>query len=196
MIKLDQNKLVCAIEAILFASGEPVSSDKIIKAADTTPGEFEEAIKILKSRFAPETSGISLVKMNDEYQLCTNREYIDIVRNVLDLKKNTPLSNAALEVLSVVAYNEPVTKAFIEQIRGVDCSGTVSSLVEKGLLEERGRLDLPGKPLIYGVTDNFLRCFGISSLEELPDIPDDNENASDANDANVQTDSVQATEQR
>ena len=93
------------------------------------------------------------------------------VREVLDLKRGTPLSQAAMEVLAVVAYNQPVTKAFVEQVRGVDCSGVLSSLMQKDLLEERGRLELPGRPLLYGTTETFLRCFQLSSIEDLPPPP-------------------------
>ena len=93
------------------------------------------------------------------------------MRDALELKRNTPLSQAAMEVLAVVAYNQPVTKAFVEQVRGVDCSGVIGSLVQKGLLEERGRMELPGRPLLYGTTENFLRCFGLSSIGELPPPP-------------------------
>jgi segregation and condensation protein B len=89
----------------------------------------------------------------------------------MEIKKNTPLSNAAFEVLAIIAYNKTVTRSFIEQVRGVDCSGPISSLVQKGLIEEKGRLDLPGRPLIYGTTDRFLRCFSLNSLEDLPDLP-------------------------
>jgi segregation and condensation protein B len=90
---------------------------------------------------------------------------------VLEIKRNTPLSQAAFEVLAVVAYNQPITKSYIEQVRGVDCSGVISSLCQKKLIEEKGRLDLPGRPLIYGTTDRFLRCFSLNSLEDLPDLP-------------------------
>lgn len=93
----------------------------------------------------------------------------------MDLRRNTPLSQAALEVLAVVAYNQPVTKAFVEQVRGVDCSGVIGSLTTKGLVEEKGRLELPGRPLLYGTTENFLRCFNISSLDELPPLPEGDE---------------------
>ena len=93
------------------------------------------------------------------------------MREVLDLKRGTPLSQAAMEVLAVVAYNQPVTKAFVEQVRGVDCSGVLSSLMQKDLLEERGRLELPGRPLLYGTTETFLRCFQLSSIEDLPPPP-------------------------
>ena len=98
-------------------------------------------------------------------------EYAGPIRTVMDLRRNTPLSAAAMEVLAVIAYNQPVTKAFIEQVRGVDCSGVIGSLTAKDLIEEKGRLELPGRPLIYGTTENFLRCFSISDLSELPEIP-------------------------
>ena len=104
--------------------------------------------------------------------MCSQKEYIDVIRALLELKKNTPLSQAALEVLAIVAYNQPVTKAFIEQVRGVDCSGVIRSLSEKALIEEAGRLDLPGRPLLYGTTENFLRCFSLESLENLPELPE------------------------
>ena len=107
--------------------------------------------------------------------LCSRVEYAQQVRNVLDMKKNAPLSPAAFEVLAVVAYNQPVTKAYIEQIRGVDCSGVVATLCQKGLLEEKGRLDLPGRPLLYGTTPDFLRCFCLSSLADLPELPEKTE---------------------
>ena len=94
-----------------------------------------------------------------------------MIRDVLELRKNTPLSPAAFEVLAVIAYNQPVTKSFVEQIRGVDCSGVIATLCQKKLIEEKGRLDLPGRPLIYGTTPDFLRCFSISSLDELPELP-------------------------
>ncbi|MEG1437114.1 MAG: SMC-Scp complex subunit ScpB, partial [Oscillospiraceae bacterium] len=103
--------------------------------------------------------------------LCTRTEFAQQVRSVLDIRRNTPLSQAAFEVLAVVAYNQPVTKSFVEQVRGVDCSGVMASLSQKGLIEEKGRLDLPGRPLIYGTTPEFLRCFCISSLDELPPLP-------------------------
>ncbi|MBQ1183187.1 MAG: SMC-Scp complex subunit ScpB, partial [Clostridia bacterium] len=114
------------------------------------------------------------------YQLCTRKEFAENIRAVLDLRRKAPLSQAALEVLAVIAYNQPVTKAYVEQVRGVDCSGVVSTLVEKGLLEEKGRLELPGRPLLYGTTANFLRCFGLKNLDELPDVPSD-ETVEDAN---------------
>jgi segregation and condensation protein B len=103
------------------------------------------------------------------------KDYAPQIRTVMDLRRNTPLSQAALEVLAVVAYNQPVTKAFVEQVRGVDCSGVIGSLTTKGLVEEKGRLELPGRPLLYGTTEHFLRCFNIASLDELPPLPEDGE---------------------
>ena len=107
--------------------------------------------------------------------MVSKKEFAPQIRTVMDLRRNTPLSQAALEVLAVVAYNQPVTKAFVEQVRGVDCSGVIGSLTTKGLVEEKGRLELPGRPLLYGTTENFLRCFNISSLDELPPLPENDE---------------------
>ncbi|MBR5112810.1 MAG: SMC-Scp complex subunit ScpB [Clostridia bacterium] len=161
-----------AIEAILFASGEPLEITRIAEAleldVETVRGFIFEIGASLDSR----NSGICLLRLGDKYQLCSRTEYAPLIRAVLDIKKNIPLSNAALEVLAVVAYNQPVTKAYVEQVRGVDCSGVVNTLCQKGLLEERGRLDLPGRPLLYGTTPNFLRCFCLTTLADLPELPE------------------------
>ena len=115
--------------------------------------------------------------------MCTVEEYADPIRTVMDIRRNTPLSQAASEVLAVIAYNQPVTKAFVEQVRGVDCSGVVASLVARQLIEEKGRLELPGRPLVYGTTEHFLRCFNISSIDELPPLPqEENEQPEDGGD--------------
>ncbi len=159
------------IEAILFAAGEPVH---IKRLAEITGLDIEETHNVLQSlgtQLDERGSGICLVKMQDRYQLCTRTEFAQQVRTVLDIRRNAPLSQAAFEVLAVVAYNQPVTKSFVEQVRGVDCSGVMATLCQKCLIEEKGRLDLPGRPLIYGTTPEFLRCFCISSLDELPPIP-------------------------
>ena len=116
--------------------------------------------------------GVRILHLEDSYQMCTNSQYGGKVRAALEIRRNAPLSQAAMEVLAVIAYNQPVTKAFVEQVRGVDCSGVIGSLMTKGLIEERGRLELPGRPLLYGTTVNFLRCFGLSSPEELPPLPE------------------------
>ena len=134
----------------------------------------EELLKSLMEDYSSRKSGIKIVRLGKSYQMCTEKEYAEIIRTVLDLRRNSPLSQAALEVLAIIAYNQPVTKAFVEQIRGVDCSGVVSSLVARELIEEKGRLELPGRPLIYGTTENFLRCFNVSDVSELPPLPQKN----------------------
>lgn len=125
----------------------------------------------LSAMYDERNSGLMLIRVDSKYQLCTREKHSEEVRKLLEIRKNTPLSNAAFEVLAIVAYNKTVTRSFIEQVRGVDCSGPVSSLVQKGLIEEKGRLDLPGRPLIYGTTDRFLRCFSLNSLDDLPELP-------------------------
>ena len=166
------SKLQAAVEAILFASGEPVELERIAEALEIEPEVCEQIILNLSAKLDEQNSGICVLKLDNMYQLSSRTEYAEVIRDVLELRKNTPLSQAAFEVLAVVAYNQPVTKSFIEQVRGVDCSGVISTLCQKKLIEEKGRLDLPGRPLVYGTTPDFLRCFSISSLDELPAIPE------------------------
>lgn len=170
-------ELIPAFEAVLFSGGEPLSIDRFSQVFDITPEKVVEVMEALSKKLNAKDKGVELVRMENTYQLATKKEYAGYIKKMFDIKRRTPLSPAALEVLAVVAYNQPVTKSFIEQVRGVDCSGVVTTLVEKGLIEERGRLELPGKPLLYGTTKNFLRCFGISDLTELPPLPK-NEDAS------------------
>lgn len=169
------NELQAAVEAILFAAGEPLEVERIAQALEQEKEIVESVLLALKKSLDDGHSGICLVQMDDLYQLCTRQEYAEQVRAVLEIKKNSPLSNAAFEVLAVIAYNQPVTKAFIEQVRGVDCSGVIQTLILKGLVEERGRLELPGRPLIYGTTPEFLKCFCVTNLDELPELPDHEE---------------------
>ncbi|MBR3620277.1 MAG: SMC-Scp complex subunit ScpB [Clostridia bacterium] len=169
---MTNEEMRAAIEAILFASGEPLEITRIAEAMETDVETVRGYIFEIGASLDSRGSGICLLKLGDKYQLCSRKEYAPLIRAVLDLKKNIPLSNAALEVLAVVAYNQPVTKAYIEQVRGVDCSGVVNTLCQKGLLEERGRLELPGRPLLYGTTPNFLRCFCLTSLADLPELPE------------------------
>ena len=145
--------------------------DKLAVALELDKKEAEQLITTVMEAFNQSHSGIQIVCLKDSYQMCTKAEFEPKIRLALELKHNTPLSAAALEVLSIVAYHQPVTKAFLEQVRGVDSSGVLSGLFAKGLIEERGRLELPGRPLLYGTTQNFLRCMNISSLEELPIVP-------------------------
>lgn len=172
---MNYEKLEAAAEAVLFASGDPVPLPKLAESLQTDLAETQHILSLLEQDLNQEKSGICLKKMEDEYQLCTKSEFADDVRSVLELKKNTPLSSAAFEVLAVIAYNQPVTRSFVDQVRGVDCSGVISSLVKKGLIEEKGRLDLPGKPILYGTTPVFLRCFCLESLDDLPALPNSDE---------------------
>ena len=171
-------ELVPAFEAVLFAGGEPVSIDRFSQVFEITPEEVGEVMDMLEAKLKKKNGGLSLVRLENTYQMTTKPEYAAFIKKMFEIKRRTPLSPAALEVLAVVAYNQPVTKSFIEQVRGVDCSGVVTTLVEKGLIEERGRLELPGRPLLYGTTKNFLRCFSMSDLSELPPLPK-NTNAED-----------------
>lgn len=170
MLEIKKTKAV--IESILFASGEPVEVDRLSTVLEIDKATIVKLIKEIIDKFDEDDSGICIVKLDDKYQMCSKPEYAPKIREMMDLRRNVPLSVAAMEVLAIIAYNQPVTKSFVEQIRGVDCSGTIASLVSKDLIEEKGRLDLPGRPLLYGTTLNFLKCFNISSIEELPPIPE------------------------
>ncbi len=170
-----------AIEAIIFASGEPIPLEKIAAAMELSKTETKALVAAVMEEFNQMHSGIQIIQINDSYQMCTKAEFESHIRLALELKNNTPLSAAALEVLAIVAYHQPVTKAFLEQVRGVDSSSVLNGLFAKGLVEERGRLELPGRPLLYGTTQNFLRCMGLSSLEELPEVPDPKDTDEQAN---------------
>lgn len=169
------DNLVSTIEAMLFASGDPVEASKLAEVLDIDIETVEKMLGHLSALYDERSSGLMIIRLDNKYQICTREKYSEEVRKLMEIKKNTPLSNAAFEVLAVIAYNKTVTRSFIEQVRGVDCSGPISSLVQKGLIEEKGRMDLPGRPLIYGTTDRFLRCFSLNSLEDLPDLPKNDE---------------------
>ena len=159
------------VEAVLFAAAEPIDYTKLASVLGMDDEQILLAMDALNEKYSVESSGICLLKLDTKYQLCSKKEYVEAVRNVLDLKRNAPLSQAAFEVLAIVAYNQPITKPYIEQIRGVDCSGVVNTLCQRGLVEEKGRLDVPGRPVLYGTTADFLRCFSLNSLDDLPELP-------------------------
>ena len=180
------------IFAILFAAGEPLETDRLAEALAISHAEAAEQCVLLQQRLAESDLPLELRRLENSWQLCTIAGYDTVIRTALELRSNTPLSNAAMEVLAVVAYNQPVTRSFIEQVRGVDCSGVITSLSQKGLIEERGRLDLPGSPLVYGTTPTFLRCFCIESLDELPALPgveDEPEKTEDSDEPELQEES-------
>ena len=168
----DTLRLKSAVEAVVFACGEPIEVQKIAQAFAMGVADIQEVLDMLVLEYAERNGGFVLKKLDDAYQFVTQPTYLDDIRKVLDVRRNQPLSQAAFEVLSIVAYNQPVTKSFIEQVRGVDCSGVIGTLCQRDLIEECGRLDLPGRPLLYCTTTEFLKCFSMTTLAELPEIPD------------------------
>ncbi len=153
-------------EAILFAAGHPISEDKLLSVLCCKKELFDEATELLRQRHS--SGGIKFLKLGEFYQLCTNEKYSEYIKTALDVRGGGNLSRASLEVLAIIAYNEPVTRSYIDGIRGVDCNYTVSSLHEKGLIEPCGTLDAPGKPTLWKTTPDFLRVFGLTSTYELP----------------------------
>lgn len=188
---MNVKEMQAAAEAMLFACGEPLEIDRIAEILEIDSENAESLVLNIAAKYDDSDSGIKIVKMDNKYQICTRNEFAQQVREILDLKKNAPLSQAAFEVLAVVAYNQPITKAYIEQVRGVDCSGVISTLCQKGLIEEVGRLELPGRPLIYGTTAEFLKCFCISSLDDLPDIPQLNEKSIEEQEAEIELEKIE-----
>ena len=160
-----------AIEAILFASGEPIEIYRLSEASGVDAGTLPSMIRLLNERYDDCGSGICIKKLDSSYQMCTREEYAEQVRAALETKRTAPLSNAAMEALTIIAYNQPVSKGFVENVRGIDSSSVINNLVEKGLVEEAGRLDVPGKPIVYRTTPVFLRSFGLSSTADLPPLP-------------------------
>ena len=168
---MEIKKYMAAIEAVLFASGEPVETSRLAQVLELDEATVCRFADDLMSDYNTRGGGISMVKLDNAYQFCSNRNYADYVRKAMEIRRNTPLSQAAMEVLSVIAYNQPVTKGFVERVRGVDSSSTVNTLVERGLLEEAGRIEVPGRPVTYRTTTQFLRCFGLQSIADLPPLP-------------------------
>ena len=162
---------IAAIEAIMFAYGEPITIEKLSEASGIDRETAVKLIDQLERRYNVQESGLRILRINNGFQIAARAEFSENIKAALETRKQQPLSQAAMETLSIVAYNQPVTKAFVEQVRGIDSSSVVNTLVERNLLEEAGRLDLPGRPVAYRTTDNFLRCFGLSRIEELPPLP-------------------------
>ncbi len=158
------------LESVLFAAGEAVRADKLAEIANVSEAQIHEEARKLKALYDEEKRGFLILEIDDGYQICTRPEYYTYVQEMAGIRRQQGLSSAALEVLSIVAYNQPVTKGTIEYVRGVNSDGAVYRLVERGLIEEKGRLDAPGKPILYVTTQEFLRNFGLKSLEDLPDI--------------------------
>lgn len=158
------------IEAILFAAGYPLPYEKIAEVADISEEDALRYIAEIKQEYEDRESGLMIITYHDSCQICTKEKYAPEVRVALGIKQGGRLSNSALEVLAIVAYSQPVTRLQIEKIRGgIDCQYAVASLCAKNLIEPKGRLDMPGRPLVYGTTPDFMRCFGLSTLDELPE---------------------------
>lgn len=173
---MDFKQYTGALEALLFAGGEPVGPDKLAEALGVEQELVEKLLKNLSDELEAPDRGLMLLCLEGKYQLTTKLQYAAQIKTLLDTRRSAPLSAAALEVLAVIAYNQPVSRSFVEQVRGVDSSSVIQNLVNKGLVEEAGRLDLPGRPLSYRTTDVFLRSFGLSSLSELPPLHQETDN--------------------
>ena len=167
---MDRTELERIIEAILFAAGEPVEAARLAMAAECDPDEVEAAAKALMDRLAFERRGIRVVRLENAYQMCSSSEMSGYITKALETRKPPKLSASQLETLTIIAYYQPATKAYVEQIRGVDSSYSVGALLNKHLIEECGRLNVPGRPILYRTTADFLRTFGLESLDELPEI--------------------------
>lgn len=169
---LEKKEMESAVEAVLFASGEAVHIDRICLALNLDRYFVEDALHRLRDHYAFERRGIRLLCMEDRWQLCSAPEYADMIRRAFEVRKPAKLSQPALEVLSIIAYHQPTTRAQVDQIRGVDSAYTVSLLLERDLIEECGKLQVPGRPRLYRTTENFLRSFHLTSLKDLPPLHD------------------------
>lgn len=169
----EMKEIEAAVEGILFASGEPVHIDRICLAAELDRPTAELVLQKLMDYYSFERRGMRLLRLEDSWQLCSAPEYADVIRRAFEIRKPAKLSQPALEVLTIIAYYQPTTRAYVDQIRGVDSSYTVGLLLDRGLIEECGRLQVPGRPRQYRTTKQFLRAFHLSSLKELPELPDD-----------------------
>ncbi|MCL1831674.1 MAG: SMC-Scp complex subunit ScpB [Oscillospiraceae bacterium] len=169
---------IAVLEAVLFACGEPITADKLAQICAVSKEELDEAVQALKKRYSGSKSGLILLELAKSYQIATKPMFAPYVKEAVELRRSVPLTAAAMEVLAIIAYNQPVSKAFVEQVRGIDSGSVVNTLNNRGLIEEAGRLDLPGRPIAYRTTEAFLRCFGLAKLNQLPPLPNENEQLS------------------
>lgn len=167
---MEQNELQRALMAILFAAGEPVAAARLAESLAVDEAQIHEELKYLMDQLSFNRSGIRIVKLENAYQMCSASEQAEFVTKTLETRKPPKLSSSQLETLSVIAYYQPATKAYVEQIRGVDSGYSISALLTKKLIREAGRLNVPGRPFQYETTPDFLRVFGLQSLADLPPI--------------------------
>lgn len=172
MENMEMKEIESAIEGILFASGEPVQVDRICVALEMDRSTVEQVLQKLMDSYSYERRGIRLLRIEESWQLCSAPDYADVIRKAFEIRKPAKLSQPALEVLTIVAYYQPTTRAYVDQIRGVDSSYTMGLLQERKLIEECGRLQVPGRPHLYRTTKQFLRAFHLTSLDDLPEMPD------------------------
>lgn len=172
MESMDMREIESAMEGILFASGEPVHVDRLCTALELDRATAEQVLQRLMDYYAYERRGIRLLRMEDSWQLCSAPDYAEVIRRAFEIRKPAKLSQPALEVLTIIAYYQPTTRAYVDQIRGVDSAYTIGLLLERRLIEECGRLQVPGRPHLYRTTKQFLRAFHLMSLEDLPEMPD------------------------
>lgn len=157
-----------AVEGILFAAGEPVKASKIAVVLETDVETVKDAVNELKEEYDRDRRGFNIIDILEGYQICSRPEYYTYIQEILGEQRKQPLSNAAMEALAIIAYKQPITRGQVEHIRGVNSGGCINRLYERGLIEEKGRLDAPGRPILYVTTENFLRCFGLRNPQELP----------------------------
>ncbi len=169
--KMEINQIKSMIEAILFSAGRPVSQKELMLSLEIAEADLEAIIAKMQEEYKESTRGLEIIKIEQSYQLCTKKELYDYIYPIIDKRSKPNLSNAALETLSIIAYNPKITRAEIEAIRGVSADACVYKLLEYGLVEEAGKVDLPGRPMSYQTTEEFLRMFGYASLEDLPELP-------------------------
>lgn len=168
---MERDELVQAVEAMIFASGRPVSAKAISEILEVGTKEIEEAVEVLKEKLTERNSGVQIIKVNDTYQFATLEKFYAYICKLLDNRPKPTLSQAALEVLSIVAYNQCTTRAEIERVRGVSSDSALNKLLEYNLVEEAGKMNAPGRPMMYKTTEDFLKMFGYTSLKDLPELP-------------------------
>ena len=159
-----------AIEAIIFAAGYPMKYDKIAEVLSLTPSEVKRHVSELAEKYNTDEHGIMILMFPETCQFCTKEQHLPFIKEALGIKRGGNLSASSMEVLAIIAYNQPVTRSFVDLVRGVDSNYAMNSLIDKALIECSGRLDAPGRPMLYSTTDKFLRVFGISNVNELPEI--------------------------
>lgn len=170
---MEMDQYAAAVEAVLFAAGEAVSLDRLAQAVELDKDSTKRVVGMLRERYEQPSCGIQIIELDGAYQLCTKPSMYDNLVRIAAQPKEQMLTDVQLETLSIIAYRQPVTRADIERIRGVSCSHAVNKLLEYGLIQELGRLDAPGRPILFGTTEEFLRCFGVKSTDELPQLSEE-----------------------